>query len=124
MPRFYVQHEGKWNVFSSIVDDFLFKEFVSFEELKARMIAETCSKRAKELNTLLTANPELNVKDYRDACADVILRRTFEQYDGDPKKYDMIVNKIYAEWEVTGAEPRELERRINAALGLCGPESH
>lgn len=124
MPRFYVQHDGKWNVFSSIVDDFLFPEFIPFEELKAWAIKDTTVRRIRELDSLLTDRPALNVMDYREACVTVILRKSFDRYEGDPEEYDLITNKTYAEWKAGGGEPQELERMLDAALRQDGPKSH
>lgn len=40
MPRFYVENkEHKWNIFSSIVDDFLYDDFVDFKVLKSCKIS-------------------------------------------------------------------------------------
>ena len=67
MPRFYVEHKGKWNIYSTIVDDYLLDRFVGFKELKKVVLAETLKDRTKELDTLLTDNPILNVMSYKDA---------------------------------------------------------
>ena len=67
MPRYYVQHEGKWNLFSTIVDDFLFERFVPFEELKRFVIEEGVSRKTEELDTLLTDRPRINVMSYEEA---------------------------------------------------------
>ena len=67
MPRYYVQHKGKWNLFSTIVDDFLFERFVSFDELKRFVIEEGRSRKIAELETLLTDDPALNVMSYEEA---------------------------------------------------------
>lgn len=67
MPRYYVQHKGKWNLFSTIVDDFLFERFVSFEELKRHVLNEVSERKVAELETLLTDDPALNVMSYEEA---------------------------------------------------------
>lgn len=67
MPRYYVQRNGKWNLFSTIVDDFLFKRFVSFEELKRHAVNEVSERKIAELETLLTDDPALNVMSYEEA---------------------------------------------------------
>lgn len=68
MPRYYVKNkEGNWNVFSSIVDDYLYDEFMPFEVVKEDMLQEKWLEYGKELDTLLTDNPDLNVMSYEEA---------------------------------------------------------
>lgn len=65
MPRFYVKNkEDKWNVFSTIVDDFLYYDWLSFEDLVETTVYELVESKKKELKTLLTDKPELNVMSY------------------------------------------------------------
>ena len=40
MARYYVEHEGKWNIFSSVIDDFILDDFVDFKKLKRLVIKE------------------------------------------------------------------------------------
>ena len=68
MPRYFVKNKkNEWNVFSSIIDDFLFDNFISFEQLKNEMIEEKIKEYDKELDSLLTDRPILNVMDYEEA---------------------------------------------------------
>lgn len=68
MPRFYVKNkEDKWNVFSTIVDDFLYYDWLSFEDLVEVIVCELVKNKKKELKTLLTDKPELNVMSYDEA---------------------------------------------------------
>ena len=68
MPRFYVKNkEDKWNVFSTIVDDFLYYDWLSFEDLVEVIVCELVKNKRKELKTLLTDKPELNVMSYDEA---------------------------------------------------------
>jgi len=68
MPRYYVKNkEGNWNIFSSIVDDYLYDEFMPFEVVKEDMLQEKWLEYGKELDSLLTDNPELNVMSYEEA---------------------------------------------------------
>ena len=67
MPRFYVEHDGLWNIYSTIVDDFILPEFTDFHSLKRYVLGETIRDRIKELNTLLTEKPRLNVMNYEEA---------------------------------------------------------
>ena len=67
MPRFYVENKGKWNIYSTIVDDYLLNDFVDFKELKEAVIGEMVVERNEELDTLLTDQPKLNVMSYKEA---------------------------------------------------------
>lgn len=68
MAHYYVKDkENKWNIFSSVIDNFLFDSFIDFETLKAGVIDETVREKDKELETLLTDKPELNVMSYEEA---------------------------------------------------------
>ena len=71
MARFYVKKDNEfdteWNVFSTVVDDFLYSKFMSFDELKALVIGELIVAKYKELDTLLTSRPQLNTMSYEDA---------------------------------------------------------
>lgn len=67
MPRFYVENKGKWNIYSTIVDDYLLNDFVDFKELKEAVIGEMVVERNEELDTLLTDDPRLNVMSYKEA---------------------------------------------------------
>ena len=83
MPRFYVTHENKWNIFSTIVDDFLFDDFVPFAELERFALDETLEERRQELRSLLTERPRLNVMDYAEAVERRDAARAFEEEEGD-----------------------------------------
>lgn len=68
MPRFYVKNnENKWNVFSTVVDDFLYYDWLSFDNLVEVIVCELVKNKKKELKTLLTDKPELNVMSYDEA---------------------------------------------------------
>ncbi len=67
MPRFYVEHDGLWNIYSTIVDDYILPEFTDFFQLKSYVLHECMRDRIKELNSLLTEDPELNVMSYEEA---------------------------------------------------------
>lgn len=68
MPRYYVRDKGgKWNIFSTIVDDFLYEEFVPFETLVKRVCAEDGKWKEDALQTLLTDKPGVNVMSYEEA---------------------------------------------------------
>lgn len=72
MPRYYVENkEHKWNIFSSIVDDFLYDDFVDFNILKGLVIKEAVDnlveEKNKDLDSLLTNQPLVNTMFYEDA---------------------------------------------------------
>lgn len=79
MPRFYVENkEHKWNIFSSIVDDFLYDNFVDFKVLKGLVIKEAVDElveeKNKDLDSLLTEQPLVNTMFYEDAMEIIKLR--------------------------------------------------
>lgn len=79
MPRFYVENkENKWNIFSSIIDDFLYDEFVDFKVLKDLVIKEAVDnlveERNKDLDSLLTECPLVNTMFYEDAIERIKIR--------------------------------------------------
>lgn len=69
MPRFYVKdNSDNWNIFSTIMDDYIFNEFKEFSKMKEFILKE----RERELDSLLTDRPELNI--ISKATADEIIR--------------------------------------------------
>ena len=67
MPRFYVEKDGEWNIFSTITDDFIFDEFVCLDALKARLLYERYKELTEDIDSLLTDRPMVNVMPYSDA---------------------------------------------------------
>lgn len=68
MPRFYVKNnKNRWNIFSTIVDDFLYDNWLQFNDLVEVVINEVVEAKKKELKTLLTDKPELNIISYDEA---------------------------------------------------------
>lgn len=79
MARFYVENkEHKWNIFSSIIDDFLFDDFVDFVTLKQHVIEEIVEREERELNTLLTDYPHYNIMPYCEAIEKIKMREDEE----------------------------------------------
>lgn len=113
MPHYYVQHDGKWNVFSTIVDDFLLAEFLSFEDLKRWVLDKDRIDRERELDTLLTDNPELNVMTYSEAIVDITIRVAGEQWKGDDDEFDRVINKLHKEWVESGTEVHEFVEAVH-----------
>ncbi len=68
MPRFYVKNkENKWNIFSTIVDDFLYVDWLFFDDLVEAVCSEFAQKKHEEMQTLLTDKPKLNIMSYDEA---------------------------------------------------------
>ena len=67
MARYYVEKDGEWNVFSTIVDDFIFDDFVCLEALKAYLIYERYKELTEDIDSLLTDRPRVNVMAYEEA---------------------------------------------------------
>lgn len=67
MPRYYVKNpEGKWNIYSTIVDDLLYDKWLTFNSLREAVITELVMDKEEELVTLLTDKPKLNVMKYEE----------------------------------------------------------
>ena len=67
MARFYVEKDGEWNIFSTVVDDFLLDEFVCLDALKARLLYERYKELTEDIDSLLTDRPNVNVMTYEEA---------------------------------------------------------
>lgn len=67
MARFYVEKDGEWNIFSTVVDDFLLDEFVCLDALKARLLYERYKELIEDIDSLLTDRPKVNVMTYEEA---------------------------------------------------------
>ncbi len=78
MGRAYVQKDDKWNVFSSIVDDFLYSDFMTFDELKALVVGEVVVNKLNDLETLKTEHSALNVMSYDEAIEIIKERQKYE----------------------------------------------
>lgn len=79
MARHYVKNpEGKWNIFSTIVDDVLFDEWLDFKDLVDSVIYETVEKKRKELETLLTDDSDLNVMSYEECMRRIVVEEEEE----------------------------------------------
>ena len=76
MSRYYVEKDGMWNVFSTIVDDFLYSDFMTFTELKALVIGEVVVDKLADLESLKTDKPILNKMPYEMAIEFVRERQT------------------------------------------------
>lgn len=67
MPRYYVEKDGEWNIFSTITDDFLFAEFICLDALKARLLYERFKELTEDIESLLSDSPKVNVMSYEEA---------------------------------------------------------
>lgn len=81
MPRFYVHRpDGKWNIFSTIIDSYIYED-LTFEDIK-RIHAEEFE---KDLKTLLTDSPNLNVMTFEEANERIAAAVAAEEAGEDPK---------------------------------------
>ncbi len=78
MARYYVEKDGMWNVFSTVVDDFLYSDFMTFDELKALVIGEVVVNKLNDLETLRTDKPILNRMPY-EMAAEIVRERQTER---------------------------------------------
>lgn len=67
MARFYVEKNGEWNIFSTVVDDFILDEFVCLDALKARLLYERYKELTEDIDSLMTDRPRVNVMSYAEA---------------------------------------------------------
>lgn len=67
MARYYVEKNGEWNIFSTVVDGFLFDEFICLDALKARLLYERFKELTEDIDSLLTDRPRVNVMPYEEA---------------------------------------------------------
>ena len=88
MARFYVEKDGEWNIFSTVVDDFLLDEFVCLDALKARLLYERYKELTEDIDSLLTDRPNVNVMTYEEAVERI--RKDEPQTDEfiEPNYYD------------------------------------
>ena len=67
MSRFYVHNaEGKWNIFSTISDEYTFDEFADFEDVCFYALGEKVAEAAEKLSSLKTNKPKLNTMSLED----------------------------------------------------------
>lgn len=67
MPRFYVQRpDGKWNIFSSVADGYI-AEGLTLDGIKQFRLEEFVSENERDVNSLVSNRPLLNVMDFAEA---------------------------------------------------------
>ena len=71
MPRYYVRNPktGRWNIYSTIVDDFILDEWATFDDLKHYAVSEAAEEKRKDIERLKTSNPRVNVMPFDAAMA-------------------------------------------------------
>ena len=103
MPRFYVKNkENKWNIFSTIVDDFLYVNWQSFDDLVETVCSELLQNKYEEMQTLLTDKPKLNIMSYDEAMRIVggmekIPIKDYEKHHQNGGYY-MIPVEVFNDW--------------------------
>lgn len=80
MSRIYVKKGNKWNIFTTVCDDFLFDYWLCFDDLKKWVIGDVVNSKNIELDTLLTDKPIFNYMTYEDLK---------EEYDLEDKEEDI-----------------------------------
>lgn len=79
MSRFFVKNdEGKWNIYSHAIDNFLFDEWVTYDEMVDELCKEEIEKLKENLATLLTDHPRMTVMGYEEAMQRI--RETSQEY--------------------------------------------
>lgn len=72
MVRYYVKNpEGKWNIYSTIIDDLLFENWVEFDEMVEEVCYELVEEKRKELASLLTDQTNLNTMTYEECMKEI-----------------------------------------------------
>lgn len=67
MPRFYVQRpDGKWNIFSGVADGYI-AEGLTLDGIKQFRLEKFASENEREVNSLASDRPLLNVMDFAEA---------------------------------------------------------
>lgn len=104
MARFYVEKDGEWNIFSTVVDDFLLDEFVCLDALKARLLYERYKELIEDIDSLLTDRPKVNVMTYEEAVEQI--RKDEPHYDAEEvaKDINRRVDMVKKEWSARHIE--------------------
>jgi hypothetical protein len=72
MARYYVKNpEGKWNIYSTIIDDLLFEDWIDFDEMVEEVCYELVEEKRKELASLLTDQTNLNTMTYEECMKEI-----------------------------------------------------
>lgn len=106
MPRFYVEKDGEWNIFSTITDDFILDEFVCLDALKARLLYERYKELTEDIDSLLTDKPRVNVMDYEEA----VNRRKTESDSEKPNNSKEKPNNSKVSERPTGSTRSKMEQ--------------
>ena len=115
MARYYVEKDGEWNIFSTVVDDFLFDEFVCLDALKARLLYERFKELTEDMDSLLMDNPRVNVMTYSEA----IERRRVDTPQTDAEITELakeIVHKMIDNSDIAEAAYPDLRQRMHEAV--------
>lgn len=79
MARYYVKNpEGKWNIFSTIMDDLLFENWIEFDELVEEVCYELVEEKKKELASLYSDKPSVNVMSYEECMNSIVKEEEIE----------------------------------------------
>lgn len=115
MPRYYVKNpEGKWNIFSTIVDDVLLDEWVTHEELVEFVCDDIVQEQKERLQSLLTDLPRVNVMDYEECMKTIAIYHSDEE-EGEENE-EAITPTPYEEFKPTVKESIEALRDLGKRL--------
>ena len=79
MARYYVKNpEGKWNIFSTIMDDLLFENWVDYDEMVEEVCYELVEEKKKELASLYSDKPSVNVMSYEECMNSIVKEEEIE----------------------------------------------
>lgn len=66
MSRIYTKKGNKWNIYSTVINDFLFDIWVSYDDLVKWVIQDIEEEKKLELRSLLTDKPIVNYMSYKE----------------------------------------------------------
>lgn len=66
MSRIYTKKGDKWNIYSTVIDDFLLNTWISYDDLVKWVIQDMAENKKLELQSLLTDKPVVNYMSYEE----------------------------------------------------------
>lgn len=66
MSRIYTKKGDKWNIYSTVIDDFLFNTWISYDDLVKWVIQDMAENKKLDLQSLLTDKPVVNYMPYEE----------------------------------------------------------
>ena len=79
MGRIFVKNDKeKWNIYSTITNDFLCDDWLTYEQLEEELCEEAVKKVKEDMTSLLTDNPRMTVMNYDEAMQ--MIRENSQEY--------------------------------------------